>query len=291
MEHVCGEGRESSRGVCAMKLELRDVHHVYAPGTPFEKAALQGVSLTVQEGEVLCVIGGTGSGKSTLAQHLNLLLLPTRGEVLVNGADARTMRRSELRRRVGLVFQFPETALFAPTVEEDVAFAPRRMRLAEDEVCERTREALAAVGAEHLRGRAPHTLSGGEQRRAAIAGVLAMRPEILVLDEPTAGLDPVARMGLLDIVRAQRDAERSVVLISHDLDEAAEVADRVCVLEAGRVCAIGPPEEVFYSNPDLAPATVRVAAGVREACMEVGRPVTHGQTLAALRRALAEGRG
>ena len=183
-----------------MRLELRDVRYVYAPGTPFEVEALRGVSLVVEPGEVLGIVGGTGSGKSTLVQHMNLLLIPTGGEVLVDGADATTLKKSELRRRVGLVFQFPESALFAPTVEEDVAFAPRQLGLDEEEVQKRVLESLRALGAGELAARSPFALSGGEKRRAAIAGVLAMKPEILVLDEPTAGLDPATRGDLLALI-------------------------------------------------------------------------------------------
>jgi energy-coupling factor transport system ATP-binding protein len=216
-----------------VRIELEDVRHVYSPGTPFEVEALRGVSLAVEPDEVLGVVGGTGSGKSTLVQHLNLLLAPTSGRVVVDGVDANTLRKDELRRRVGLVFQFPEAALFAPTVQEDVAFAPRRLGLGEDEVGERVAETLGLLGAEHLAGRPPFALSGGEQRRVAIAGVLAMGPEVLVLDEPVAGLDPATREDLLGVVRSLREAGTSVVVVSHDLDEIAEVADRVCVLEGG----------------------------------------------------------
>lgn len=274
-----------------MRIELKDIRHVYAPGTPFEVEALRGVSFSVEPGEVLCVVGGTGSGKSTLARHLNLLLEPTSGRVLVDGADARRLKRSELRRKVGLVFQFPEAALFAPTVLEDVAFAPRRMGLSGGEADEKAREALRTLGVGHLAERSPWALSGGEARRVAISGVLAMRPEVLVLDEPTAGLDPAARGELLEVVRSLRDERgTTVVLVSHDLDEVAEVADRVCVLEEGVVEALGTPAEVFYADPggSLAPATVRVALLLRDAFPEVGRPVTFGETVAALRGVLGE---
>ncbi len=264
-----------------MRLELREVRHVYAPGTPFEVEALRGVSLTIEPGEVLGIVGATGSGKSTLAQHMNLLLTPTSGEVVADGADAATLKRSELRRRVALVFQFPEQALFAPTVEEDVAFAPRRLKLGE--VRDRVRKALALLGATHLAGRSPFALSGGEKRRVAIAGSLAMEPEILVLDEPTAGLDPASRQDLLGLVRDLRDSGTSVVLISHDLDEVAEVADRVCVMHDGRARAVGRPEEVFYAQSAVAPATVRVISGLRGAYPEIGRPVRFGETLEALK--------
>jgi len=264
-----------------MKLELKDVRYVYAPGTPFEVEALRGVSLIVEPGEILGIVGGTGSGKSTLVQHMNLLLTPTNGEVLVDGVNARSLKKSELRRRVGLVFQFPESALFAPTVEEDVAFAPRQLGLDEEEVQERVRESLRALGAGELAARSPFALSGGEKRRVAIAGVLAMKPEVLVLDEPTAGLDPATRQELLALIL--RRAGISVVLVSHDLDEVAEVADRVCALEEGRVRAVGTPAEVFYREPAQAPATVRVSSLLKGSKPEIGAPVRFRETLDALR--------
>jgi energy-coupling factor transport system ATP-binding protein len=269
-----------------VRIELRDVHHVYALGTPFEVEALKGVSLVVEPDEVLGIVGGTGSGKSTLVQHLNLLLEPTSGEVLVDGADALTLRKSVLRQRVGLVFQFPEAALFAPTVGEDVAFAPRQLGLDEDEVGRRVRETLELLDAGHLAGRSPFALSGGEKRRVAIAGVLAMSPEVLVLDEPTAGLDPATRAELLEVVRGLREAGTSVVMVSHDLDEIAEVADRVCVIAGGEVRAVGSPEQVFYAGPVAAPATVRTVSILREYRPEIGRPVRFRETLAALTRVL-----
>ena len=266
-----------------MRLELRDIRHAYAPGTPFEVEALRCVSLAVESGEVLGIIGGTGSGKSTLVQHMNLLLVPTSGEVLVDGVDARSLKKSELRRRVGLVFQFPEAALFAPTVEEDVAFAPRRLGLDEEEVRERVVGSLRALGAGSLAGRSPFALSGGEKRRVAIAGVLAMGPELLVLDEPTAGLDPATREELLALIRGLRGAGVSVVLVSHDLDEVAEVADRVCALDRGTVRAVGTPAEVFHEDPSYAPTTVGVASLLRVSRPEIGRPVRFDETLAAIR--------
>lgn len=270
----------------AMRLELRDVTHVYAAGTPFAVDALRGVSLAVEAGEVLAIVGGTGSGKSTLVQHMNLILSPTSGSVLVDGVDAATLKKSELRRRVGLVFQFPEAALFAPTVEEDVAFAPQRMGLGEEAVRERVRESLAMLGAGHLAERSPFSLSGGEKRRVAIAGVIAMGPEVLILDEPTAGLDPAAREDLLSLVRALRDVGICVVLVSHDLDEVAEVANRVCVMQKGQIRAFGTPAEVFYADVANAPATVRVVTALGEAHPGVGSPVRYAETLAALRTLL-----
>jgi energy-coupling factor transport system ATP-binding protein len=265
-----------------MRLELREVTHVYARGTPFEVEALRGASVAVEPGEVLGIVGGMGSGKSTLVQHMNLLLTPTDGEVLVDGVDATTLERGGLRRRVGLVFQFPEAALFAPTVEEDVAFAPRRLGLDEEEVRARTRDALEALGAGHLSGRSPFALSGGEKRRVAVAGVLAMGPEVVVLDEPTAGLDPATREDLLGLIQGLKAVDISVVLVSHDLDEVAEVADRVCVMDRGTVRAVGSPAEVFYGDPNLAPATVQTVVALGEAHRGVRRPVRFGETLAAL---------
>jgi energy-coupling factor transport system ATP-binding protein len=266
-----------------MKLELRDVRHIYARGTPFEVEALRGVSLVVEPNEVLAIVGGTGSGKSTLVQHMNLLLVPTSGEVLVDGVNATTLKRRELRRRVGLVFQFPEAALFAPTVEEDVAFAPRQLGLDEEEVKERVLESLRVVGAEKLASRSPFALSGGEKRRAAIAGVLAMSPEVLVLDEPTAGLDPATRQELLALILGLRESGVSVVLVSHDLDEVAETADRVCALHEGMVSATGTPAQVFYADLKQAPATVQVASLLRGSRPGMGHPVRFGETLDALR--------
>ncbi len=236
-----------------MRLELRDVRHVYALGAPFEVAALRGVSLVVEPGEILVIVGGTGSGKSTLIQHLNLLLEPTSGEVLVDGVDARTLNRGELRRRVGLVFQFPEAALFAPTVAEDVAFAPRRMGLSEDEVESRALNALRTLGIEHLAQRSPFSLSGGEKRRVAISGVLAMRPEVLVLDEPTAGLDPRGRRELLELLRRLADdRDLTLVVCSASLSDASLLCDRVVVLGEGRVVMDGPLREVLREADRLA---------------------------------------
>lgn len=265
-----------------MKLELRNVWHTYSPGTDFEVSALRGVSLTVEEGEVVGVVGGTGSGKSTLVQHMNALLAPMGGEVLVDGVDASGMKKSKLRRRVGLVFQFPEQGLFAPTVEEDVAFAPQRLGM--EDVAGQVRKTLDLLGITHLAGRSPHTLSGGEQRRAAIAGVLAMDPEVLIMDEPTAGLDPASRADLFELVRGRQKAGVSVVLVSHDLDEVAEVAGQICVMAGGEIEAIGRPQEVFYENLAVAPDTVKVAAAVGEERPEICSPVRYDDTLEALKR-------
>ncbi|MBA2691150.1 MAG: energy-coupling factor transporter ATPase [Rubrobacter sp.] len=269
-----------------MRIEVKNLRHVYSPGTDSAVEALRDVSLSVEGGEILGVVGGTGSGKSTLVVHMNLLLEPTSGEVLIDGMDARAMKKSELRRRVGLVFQFPESALFAPTVEEDVAFGPCRLGLDEEEVRRRVSETLGMLGISHLASRSPHALSGGEKRRVAIAGVLAMGPEAIVLDEPTAGLDPATREELLDVVRGLKNAGMSVVIVSHDLDEIAEVADRVCLMERGEAKAVGAPEDVFYEHPENAPDTVRAALAVGERLPGVGRPVRFAETVEVLERVM-----
>lgn len=270
-----------------MELELKDVWHVYSPSTDFEVSALRGVSLAVEEGEVLGIVGGTGSGKSTVVQHMNALLKPTSGKVFADGTDVAGMKKSDLRRRVGLVFQFPEQGLFAPTVEEDVAFAPRQLGTTKN-VEERVGETLDLLGISHLAGRSPHTLSGGEKRRVAIAGVLAMDPEVLVMDEPTAGLDPASRQELLELVRERKKSGTSVVLVSHDLDEVAEVSDRVCLMKGGVVEAVGPASEVFYENPEVAPTTVKTAAAVKAGSpdMVTGKPVSYSDTLESFKKAL-----
>ena len=271
-----------------MRIEVKNLRHVYSPGTDFAFEALQDVSLTVEAGEVFGIVGGTGSGKSTLVSHMNLLLEPTSGEVLIDGVDARTMKKSVLRRRVGLVFQFPESALFAPTVEEDVAFGPERLGLDEDEVRKRVEGTLGMLGVGHLAPRSPHALSGGEKRRVAMAGVLAMGPEAIILDEPTAGLDPATREELLNVVRGLKESGMSIVIVSHDLDEISEVSDRVCLMEGGSVKAAGKPSDVFYEHPENAPGTVRVALAVSERLFPdtVGRPVRFSETVEALERVM-----
>lgn len=229
-----------------MNIEVKNLRHVYSPGTDFAFEALRDVSLSVEAGEVLGIVGGTGSGKSTLVMHMNLLLEPTSGEVLIDGVDARAMKKSELRRRVGLVFQFPEAALFAPTVAEDVAFGPGRLGLGPEEVRERVSETLGMLGVSHLASRSPHALSGGEKRRVAIAGVLAMGPETIVLDEPTAGLDPIGAAAFDALISELRDAlGLTVFLITHDLDTLYAICDRVAVLADRKVIAVGTIDELL----------------------------------------------
>jgi energy-coupling factor transport system ATP-binding protein len=231
-------------------IECDLLSHVYLMGTPMETVALHEVTLAIDEGEFVAIIGPTGSGKSTLVQHFNALLRPTSGSVRVAGQDL-SDRKADLKRirqQVGLLFQYPEHQLFEESVFEDVAFGPRNMGLDPDEVKTRVQEALAAVGLDPavFGPRSPFALSGGEMRRVAVAGVLAMSPKVLVLDEPAAGLDPRGKAEILGQFRslhAQRGI--TVVMITHDMDEAAALAQRVIVLDEGRVVMDGPARTVF----------------------------------------------
>lgn len=227
-------------------IEVEDLRFVYHPGTAQAVVALDGVSLSIAPGEYVGIVGGNGSGKSTLAKHLNALLVPTAGAVRVGGLDTRDRAATwAIRRRVGMVFQNPDNQLVATVVEEDVAFGPENLGLPAAVIRQRVDEALAQVGLSDLRQHAPHRLSGGQKQRVAIAGMLAMRPDCLVLDEPTTMLDPEGRGEVLATVGAlhRRDGI-TVVLITHTLDDLAD-ADRIIVLDAGRIVLAGPPAEVF----------------------------------------------
>lgn len=240
-----------------MSIVVEKLTHVYTPGTPFESTAIRDVSLTIEDGSFVALIGHTGSGKSTLVQHLNALLRPTSGRVLVDGEDifAKGASLKALRQRVGLVFQYPEHQIFEETVERDVAFGPRNMGLPEDVVRARVSDALALVGLDEaeVASRSPFDLSGGQRRRVAMAGVLAMEPKVLILDEPTAGLDPVGREEVLDLLkRLQRERGVTIVMISHNMDEVARCADRVAVMHHGELVLYDTPENVFSDPARLA---------------------------------------
>ncbi|MGE5507555.1 MAG: energy-coupling factor transporter ATPase [Chitinophagales bacterium] len=233
-----------------MSIQIVDLNYTYAPATPLAVEALRGISLEVRDGEFLGLIGHTGSGKSTLIQHLNGLIKPSPGKVIVDGIDlgARRTNLRAVRQRVGLVFQYPEHQIFEETVFDDIAFGPRNLRHSALEVEDRVREAMAAVGLDYetLKDRSPLELSGGQLRRVAIAGVLAMRPKTLILDEPTAGLDPRGRDDILGRIASLRsDLGLTVILVSHHLEELAPLVDRLVVLDRGRVALCGPPREVF----------------------------------------------
>lgn len=239
-----------------MMIEVRDLHHVYLQGTPMATTALRGITLTVRAGERVALIGPTGSGKSTLAQTLNALVRPTRGTVRVDGLDifAPEVQRRRIRQKVALLFQYPEQQLFEESVEKDVAFGPRNLGLADSEVAQRVREALRDVGLDPAAfgARSPHALSGGEMRRVALAGVLAMRPQVLILDEPTAGLDPQGKEDLLALIlNLHARGGLTAVIITHSMDEVALFAERVIVLDGGRVALDGPVREIFARPQEL----------------------------------------
>ena len=256
-----------------MPIEVKNLTHIYMEGTPFEARALDSVSLSIRDGEFIGVIGHTGSGKSTLIAHLNALDRPEPGTVFVNGMDlgAKDADLAKVRRTVGLVFQYPEYQLFEETVAKDIAFGPRNLKLPEDEVQARVRRAMEMVGlAERYADRSPFDLSGGQKRRAAIAGVLAMEPSILILDEPAAGLDPVGRREMLDLVKRIHEAGTTVVMVSHSMDDVGRLCDRLIVLEHGHVAFTGTPAEVFCHGDELraigldVPECARLAAALRE---------------------------
>ena len=256
-----------------MPIEVKNLTHIYMEGTPFEARALDSVSLSIRDGEFIGVIGHTGSGKSTLIAHLNALDRPEPGTVFVNGMDlgAKDADLAKVRRTVGLVFQYPEYQLFEETVAKDIAFGPRNLKLPENEVQARVRRAMEMVGlAERYADRSPFDLSGGQKRRAAIAGVLAMEPSILILDEPAAGLDPVGRREMLDLVKRIHKAGTTVVMVSHSMDDVGRLCDRLIVLEHGHVVFTGTPAEVFRHGDELraigldVPECARLAAALRE---------------------------
>ncbi len=236
-------------------IKTEELTYVYGKDTPFVKQAITDVNIDVKEDELVAVIGHTGSGKSTLVQHLNGLVRPTSGKVYVDGEDiwAEPKNIRSVRFKVGLVFQYPEYQLFDETVEKDIAFGPRNLGLSEAEIAERVKWASDIVGlSDELLKKSPFDLSGGEKRRAAIAGVLAMKPKVLILDEPTAGLDPKGRDMLLEkISRYRKESHTSVVLVSHSMEDVARIADRVIVMHDGRVDMTGSTREVFSHSKHL----------------------------------------
>lgn len=261
-------------------LEARNLSFVYGAGTPFEKKALDDVSFAVQPGQFMGVIGHTGSGKSTMIQHLNGLLKPHAGQVLLDGRDiwGRESKIRDVRFRVGLVFQYPEYQLFEETVERDIAFGPRAMGLGEEEVRERVAEAMQFVQLRpELAAKSPFELSGGQKRRVAIAGVIAMRPNYLVLDEPTAGLDPAGRQKILAQLRDyQRSTGAGLVLVTHSMEDIARTVDSVTVMARGRVHMTGALDEVFSQRQPLVdigldvPAVSRILLGLEARGLELG---------------------
>jgi len=283
-------------------LETQNLTYTYSDGLPTARAAVKDVSLKVEKGSFVGVIGHTGSGKSTLIQHFNGLLRPTGGRVLLGGEDIWKDPKAirQVRFRVGLVFQYPEHQLFEDTVRRDIAFGPRNMGLDEKEIEARVEEAAAFVGlSPELLDKSPFDLSGGEKRRAAVAGVMAMRPEVLILDEPTAGLDPAGQEHLLHQVKAYQETSGcTVLLVSHRMEDVARVADRVLVMNSGEVAMYDDTAAVFSRAEELRaiglsiPAVTRVFMGLRARGFDVGDNVyTVEQAVARLTPRLAKGRG
>ncbi len=253
--------------------------HVYSKGTPFEKVAIDHIDIEIERGEFVGIIGHTGSGKSTFIQHLNGLLAPSSGKVIIDGVDVASSKAAarDVRFKVGLVFQYPEYQLFEETVWKDIAFGPKNMGLSEDEIAERVREAAGFVGVpEHLFEVSPLELSGGQKRRVAIAGVIAMRPQVLILDEPTAGLDPAGRESVLgNISYYQRSTGATVLLISHSMDDVARIASRLVVFNDGRIAMDGTPAQVFERADELTemgltvPKATEIALALRKRGIEI----------------------
>ena len=279
-------------------IETKQLTHIYSQGTPFEHTALDCVDFSAAPGEYLAVIGRTGSGKSTLIQHLNGLLRPTSGQVLFDGGDiwAGKGRTRQVRCQVGLVFQYPEYQLFEETVYQDIAFGPKNMGLDADEVDRRVKQSARFVGLEPaVLEKSPFDLSGGQKRRVAIAGVIAMEPEVLILDEPSAGLDPAGRRSLLENIRAyHREKGTTVVMVSHSMDEVAENVDRIVVLANAGVVMSGTPHEVFSRAQELmdvglnVPQVTQVAMALRRQGVDIDPAV---YTVADLRAGLAALKG
>ena len=274
-------------------IRVDNLTHTYGVGTPFQRSAVEGLSLDIRRGEFLGIIGHTGSGKSTLIQHLNGLLKPSSGTIYLDGADiwAEPKKIRSVRFRVGLVFQYPEYQLFEDTVRKDIAFGPKNMGLDAREVERRVLAALSAVGLdESVLDKSPFALSGGQKRRVAIAGVMAMEPEVLILDEPTAGLDPRGRESILQMLREYHERRGStVVLVSHSMEEIARNAQRIIVLSSGGVCMEGTPAEVFARADELeavgldVPQSTKIAAALRRRGMAVEGSIF---TVDALERAI-----
>lgn len=239
-----------------MSIEIKNLTHIYDQGSPYQTSALDQVSLVINEGEIIGLIGHTGSGKSTLIQHMNGLLKATSGSILIDGEDItlKGVRLDAVRKKVGLVFQYPEYQLFEETIAKDVAFGPAQQGLSEQEITSRVQEAMSIVGLDYesFKDRSPFELSGGQRRRAAIAGILAMDPKYLILDEPTAGLDPKGREDVLGQILALHQRKGiAVILVSHSMEDIAKLVDRIVVMHQGKITLNGTPSEVFKHADEL----------------------------------------
>ena len=260
-------------------IKVENLTHIYSRGTPFEKVAVDDVSLEIGRGEIVGIIGHTGSGKTTFIQHLNGLLKPTSGRILFDGTDIHASKENtrDVRYKVGLVFQYPEYQLFEETVFRDIAFGPKNMGLTEEEIRERVLEAAGFADVpESILESSPLELSGGQKRRVAIAGVIAMMPQVLILDEPTAGLDPAGRDSILQkIMDYRRETEGTILLISHSMDDVARLATRLLVFDRGRIAMDGTPAEVFDRADELkemgltVPAATEIALALRRRGIDI----------------------
>ena len=275
-------------------LQVKNLSHIYSVGTPFEHVALDDVSFSIEPGEFIGVIGHTGSGKSTLMQHLNGLLKPISGQIILDGKDIWSDKQltRQARFRVGLVFQYPEYQLFEETVYKDIAFGPKNMGLSADEIDRRVHEAADFVGvtAEQL-DVSPFDLSGGQKRRVAIAGVIAMEPEILILDEPTAGLDPAGREDVLkNIDRYRQEKKATVMMVSHSMNDVARLTQRIMVMNNARLVMDGSPEEVFKHAQELLemgldiPELTRIFLELKKLGLDVSPVYTMKQAVESLNR-------
>ena len=240
-----------------MSIQVRNLSYIYNEGLTSETVALDNINFDIYDGEIVGIIGHTGSGKSTLLQQLNGLLKPRGGTIIVGGTDITRpgISMRDVRRRVGLVFQYPEYQLFEETVALDVAFGPKNLGLREDEVDERVRDALELVGLDYdeVAGRSPFELSGGQKRRVAIAGVIAMKPQVLILDEPTAGLDPGSHDEIMAMIRKVHESQQNIILfVSHNMEDVAALSDQVMVMDRGKLITVGTPKEVFRQRDRLA---------------------------------------
>ena len=275
-------------------LQVQNLHYTYSAGTPFEHTALADVSFSLEKGEFVGVIGHTGSGKSTLMQHLNGLLKPTSGKILLDGQDIWSDKKltRQSRFRVGLVFQYPEYQLFEETVYKDIAFGPKNMKLSKDEIDRRVREAASFVGLTEAQLEvSPFDLSGGQKRRVAIAGVIAMEPEVLILDEPTAGLDPEGREDILRNIQQYRQAKNAaIMMVSHSMSDVARLADRLLVMNDAHLAMDGTPLEVFAHAQELLdmgldiPDVTRLFLQLQKMGIPVNQVYTQEQAVAELCR-------
>ena len=267
-----------------MSIKITNLTHIYAPDSPFESKAIDNVSLEINDGEFIALIGHTGSGKSTLIQHLNGLLKANEGQILINDFDitASGVSLVDIRKKVGLVFQYPEYQLFEETIEKDISFGPRNLGLSEEEINQAVRYSMSLVGLDYEKSKdkSPFDLSGGQKRRIAIAGVLAMKPEILILDEPTAGLDPKGRDDILSNIKEIHEREKNtIILVSHSMDDVAKLADRLIVMNHGKVEFFDTPIEVFKNETRLkeigldVPQVLQLANQLREKGFEISSDI------------------